>query len=214
MFRYAPLGLLVLLGGSMILKLSRSGVFLLVLSTLLSLSPADAQYIPPRPPNADLFYISNTFNIPVLWGVSDGTAKKTSADCAELQKKLLAENGRGVVTDAVDDFKDQLNFQCSLLENDYPHYSHFKVNPETGLWCKYDVYTKCEPASYPGGVATQKWCEFWISSIEVKNKNQVTVTFDVPVLPCNCVGHETLIDCGYDAAEHDHWTGFEYIGVQ
>ncbi|MBX7144078.1 MAG: hypothetical protein K1X79_06480 [Oligoflexia bacterium] len=158
----------------------------------------DASADTPRLPNAKMTYKSEFFHIPVLPPFSDGTGKKTAKDCEELDRRLKAEKGEGVVTYGAKEFASKLDALCARMGNDYPNYARVVTDPVSGKRCIEAIWTECTVTALPQGTPDaplRNWCEFWINNISVKNSNEVTVEFDVPTFPCDCQGKSRIIDC-------------------
>lgn len=166
----------------------------LVFGALNTAAMADS----PRRPNAKMTYKSSVFFVPVLPPFSDGTAKKTAADCAELQSRLKAEKGDGAATRGLREFGENLESLCRMKASEYPNYARVVTDPVTGKRCVEAIWTECTTCLSPAGTPdapVENWCKFWLNNVSVKDTNIVTVEFDNPSLPCDCQGKSQIIDC-------------------
>ncbi|MFM1847268.1 MAG: hypothetical protein RL417_742 [Pseudomonadota bacterium] len=134
--------------------------------------PAFAQCSPTAsscPPIYSLTYHSDRFNIPIIWPFFDGTAARTNADCGTLEEKLRAENGKGLVTEAVEEFFSKLEAACRRMNRNVEDL----FQAENGDWC---IETMEERWIVPQ-LSAGDFCKELIGHIQVKDMERVTVTF-------------------------------------
>jgi len=147
----------------------------------------------PKP--AQMSYWTESFHIPAIPLLSDGTGSKGKDSCEDLQKRLDRENGKGLTTNAVSEFFRQLDRHCARMDSQM---ELMEVTPEGDLcWHLIKVTHKGKRLPTPG-----EFCELYISHIRVLNESFVTVTFDDPHLPC--VRRESLTPLGCEGPNGEY----------
>ncbi|MBX7143358.1 MAG: hypothetical protein K1X79_02815 [Oligoflexia bacterium] len=171
----------------------------LLLSALVALSlchSAVAQIPAPLPP-ASHSYVTSVFFVPNLPPLCNGSGTKATKDCKEMAERLREENGKGTVTDAVREFRGEMIDRCDDESKKYPDYTLFELEQPGPILCAYRVHTECSFLDFSEYDPNQAlgWCEYFIKSVSVTGSTNVTVTFDMPDLPCNCVGKKEALYC-------------------
>lgn len=157
----------------------------------LSAAPGYAQCGPSGcsvPAPAMMVYFANAFHIPTIWPFSDGSASRSKEDCDDLQSRLDRENGKGLVTNSVNEFFKHLDRLCARQDTTS---EELKVLPGGDL-CLYAVKERfrARRGSSPG-----EFCKNYIAHISVEDENIVRVLFDTTDLPCDRTESQTLLYC-------------------
>jgi len=140
------------------------------------------------PTPAVMVYRSETFYIPVIPLLSNGTGSRKKSDSDDLQRKYEGERGRGTVTDAVEEFKEMLELECAKKDRIWSEW----LTLSDGDVClfSFDRRFHARPLSSPG-----EFVEKYISSIHVFGQKYVAVIFDDTDPPCDETFTETLLLC-------------------
>jgi len=102
---------------------------------------------------------------------------RTKDDCEALQSRFENESGRGVVTDAVQEFVTTLEKECAK-ENGSGDEWEEAVNGDLCLF-QWSVFSRAVPLHTPAD-----FCKRYISFIKVIAEKIVIVAFDDPEIPC------------------------------